>query len=75
VRLKDVPTDHIRGTWVYRPKDLSRMKSRLVFLVESAFPSFFHKAKNWAIKRTVKFKSQRPKLKNGGAAAVPAAHR
>jgi phytanoyl-CoA hydroxylase len=75
VRLKDVPTDHIRGTWVYRPKDLSRMKSRLVFLVESAFPSFFYKAKNWAIKRTVKFKSQRPKLKNGGAAAVPAAHR
>ncbi len=73
VRLKDTPADNVGGTWVFRPKDLSRMTSRLVFLVESAFPSFFYRAKNAAIKEMVKFKSQRPK--DDGATPAPAAHR
>jgi phytanoyl-CoA hydroxylase len=59
VRLKEVSTENIAGTFVHRPKDLAQMKNRLVFMAETAFPSLFYRAKSAATKKLIKFKSRR----------------
>ena len=58
VRLMDPVTDEVNGTQIYRPKDLNNLKNRLVFRVESNWPSMFYWAKHLAIKRLMKVKSQ-----------------
>jgi phytanoyl-CoA hydroxylase len=57
VRLMDLITDDVNGTRVYRPKDLRHLKNRLVFRVETAFPSLFYWAKRTAIKQIMRLKS------------------
>jgi phytanoyl-CoA hydroxylase len=61
VRLKDVNTDDVNGTRIYRPKDLSGLANRLVFQMETTFPSIFYWAKHVAIKQLMKLKSHEPK--------------
>lgn len=57
VRLKNVSTDDVNGTQIFRPKDLGRLRNRLVFRIESSFPSMFYRAKTAAIKQLMKIKS------------------
>jgi phytanoyl-CoA hydroxylase len=58
VRLMDPVTDEVNGTQIYRPKDLNSLKNRLVFRIETHWPSMFYWAKHLAIKRLMKVKSQ-----------------
>jgi phytanoyl-CoA hydroxylase len=57
VRLMDLNTDDVNGTRIYRPKDLGSLRNRLVFQVETTFPSLFYWAKHVAIKQLMKLKS------------------
>ncbi len=57
VRLLDLNTDEVNGTRIYRPKDLGQLRNRLVFRVETAFPSLFYWAKRTAIKGIMKLKA------------------
>jgi phytanoyl-CoA hydroxylase len=57
VRLKDLNTDDVNGTRIYRPKDLGSLRNRLVFQVETTIPSLFYWAKNTAIKQLMRLKS------------------
>jgi phytanoyl-CoA hydroxylase len=50
-RLLDVSTDDVNGTRVYRPKDLGTLRNRLIFQIESRFPSLFYWAKRHAVKQ------------------------
>lgn len=56
-RLLDVSTDEVNGTNVFRPKDLRALRNRLIFHVETNFPSFFYWVKLRAVKRLVRQKS------------------
>jgi phytanoyl-CoA hydroxylase len=56
-RLQDVSTDEVNGTRVYRPKDLSALKNRLIFQVETRFPSLFYWAKRTVIKQLMRQKA------------------
>jgi len=57
-RVLEVPTDRIKDTFIYRPKDLASMRSRVVFGVESNFPKAFYWAKKTAIKQIMRRKMQ-----------------
>jgi phytanoyl-CoA hydroxylase len=57
VRLKDLDTDNVNGTRIYRPKDLGNFRNRLVFQVETTIPSLFYWAKRTAIKRLMRLKA------------------
>lgn len=48
-RVLDLPTESINGTPVYRPKDLSSLRNRAIFFVESRFPKLFYWLKKQAI--------------------------
>jgi phytanoyl-CoA hydroxylase len=56
-RLRDVATDEVNGTRVYRPKDLSALRNRLIFQIESKFPSLFYWAKRTALKQIFRQKT------------------
>jgi len=56
-RVLDVSTDEVNGTRLYRPKDLSRGRNRLIFEIESRFPALFYWAKRNAVKRLFRHKS------------------
>jgi phytanoyl-CoA hydroxylase len=56
-RLSNVATDEVNGTRVFRPKDLSALRNRLIFRVETRFPSFFYWAKRIALKQVIRLKS------------------
>ena len=56
-RLLDVSTDEVNETRIYRPKDLSSLRNRLIFQVETRFPSVFYWAKRTALKRLMRSKS------------------
>lgn len=58
VLLRDVVTDTINDTQIFRPKDLSELKYRLIFQVESRFPTLFYWAKRNAVKQVFKWKSR-----------------
>jgi phytanoyl-CoA hydroxylase len=75
VRLKNLDTDEIDGTRIYRPKDLRSLSNRLVFQVETTFPSFFYWAKRTAIKQIMRLNSLRPHLREEAHTAAPAARR
>jgi hypothetical protein len=55
--LRDVATDEVNGTRVYRPKDLSALRNRLIFQIESKFPSLFYWAKRTALKQIFRQKT------------------
>ncbi|MGO9988395.1 MAG: phytanoyl-CoA dioxygenase family protein [Steroidobacteraceae bacterium] len=53
----DVATDTINNTKFFRPKDLAAVKNRLIFQVETRFPSLFYWAKKHAVKQIMKWKA------------------
>ena len=53
-RTIDVPTDDLGNSLIYRPKDQSKLKNKLIFKIESYFPSIFYWLKKKAIKSLVK---------------------
>jgi phytanoyl-CoA hydroxylase len=56
-RSLQLPTENIAGSFLYRPKDLSNPKNKLIFLVESNFPALFYWLKKQAILFMMKRKS------------------
>jgi phytanoyl-CoA hydroxylase len=56
-RLLDVPTDTVNRTEIFRPKDLTAVRNRLVFGVESRFPGLFYWAKRTALKQLMRWKA------------------
>jgi len=55
-RLFDLETSTVNGVQVYQPKNLAKMKNRVVFWVESHFPGLFYFIKSMAIKFVVSSK-------------------
>ena len=53
-RTIDVPTDDLGNSLIYRPKDQSKLKNKLILKIESYFPNIFYWFKNRAIKSLVK---------------------
>jgi phytanoyl-CoA hydroxylase len=58
-RLTDVTTDDVNGTRVFRPKDLSALRNRIIFGVETRFPSLFYWAKQATLKQYMRRKASR----------------
>ena len=56
-RKIDLQTDDLGTSVVYRPKDQSKFKNRMILNIESNFPSLFYWLKNKAIKILIKNKS------------------
>ena len=56
-RKIDVPTDDLGNSLIYRPKDQSKFKNKLVLVLESRFPGIFYWLKNQAIKSLVRKKN------------------
>ena len=52
-RTFDLPTEDLGGIKVFRPKDLSRLKNKLIFSVEKNFPSAFYALKKIAVRQIV----------------------
>jgi len=52
-RKIDVPTDNLGNSLIYRPKDQTKFKNRLVFATESYFPNIFYWIKKKAIKSLI----------------------
>jgi phytanoyl-CoA hydroxylase len=75
VRLKELRTDEIDGTHIFRPKDLGRATNRLVFRFEAEFPTLFYWAKRTAIKQLMLLNALRPRLKDDRHTAAPAVRR
>jgi phytanoyl-CoA hydroxylase len=50
-RLECVSAVNVNGTKIHRPKDLQELKNRLVFQVETRFPSLFYWVKRAAVRR------------------------
>ena len=55
-RKIDVPTDDLGNSLIYRPKDQSKFKNRLVLTMESRFPGIFYWLKKQAIKSLIRKK-------------------
>ena len=53
-RTIDVPTDDLGNSLIYRPKDQSKLKNKLILKIESYFPNIFYWLKNRVIKSLVK---------------------
>jgi phytanoyl-CoA hydroxylase len=58
ILLWDVATDTVNNTKIFRPKDLGALKNRLIFQVETRFPSLFYWAKKRAVKQIFKWKAR-----------------
>lgn len=48
-RVLDVQTEKVKSAYLYKPKDLDVLKNRLIFFIESHFPTLFY----WLKKRAV----------------------
>ena len=53
-RKMDLQTDDLGNSLIYRPKDQSKFKNRLILKIETHFPSFFYWLKKKAIKILIK---------------------
>ncbi len=53
-RKMDLQTDDLGHSLIYRPKDQSKIKNKLILKIESNFPTFFYWLKNKAIKLFIK---------------------
>ena len=53
-RKMNLPTDDLENSLVYRPKDQSKFKNRLILKIESHFPTFFYWLKKKAIRNLIK---------------------
>ena len=54
-RKMDLQTEDLGNSVIYRPKDQSRFKNRLVLKIESHFPSLFYWLKKKAIKILIRY--------------------
>jgi phytanoyl-CoA hydroxylase len=52
-RLFDLPTDTVQGVQIFRPKDLSKLKNRIIFTAETRFPGVFYAFKKAAVRYVV----------------------
>jgi|GEM_PF-692822 len=52
-RTFDLPTEALKGITVFRPKDLSRLKNRLIFGIEKSLPTAFYALKKMAVRQIV----------------------
>jgi len=50
-RILDIATDEVNGVEIYRPKDLAKIESRIVFWIESNFPEAFYILKKMAVRK------------------------
>jgi phytanoyl-CoA hydroxylase len=57
ILLWDVATDTVNNTKIFRPKDLGLLKNRLIFQLETRFPTLFYWAKRRAVKQVFKWKA------------------
>ena len=55
-RKMDLQTDDLGNSLIYRPKDQSKFKNKLILKIESNFPTLFYWLKKKAIKALVKNK-------------------
>ncbi|MET3106080.1 phytanoyl-CoA hydroxylase [Oxalobacteraceae bacterium GrIS 2.11] len=55
-RTFDLPTDKVNQTYIFKPKDLSKVKNKVIFNIETNFPSTFYWLKKQAIIYMVKNK-------------------
>jgi phytanoyl-CoA hydroxylase len=53
-RVLDLPTDQVKGTRIFRPKDLARHRNRLIFAFESNFPRLFYAIKKSVVRYVIK---------------------
>ena len=58
ILLWDVATDTVNDTKIFRPKDLGALRNRLIFQIETRFPSLFYWAKQRAVKQIFKWKTR-----------------
>ena len=56
-RIIDVPTDDLGHSLIYRPKDQTKIKNRIVLSMETHFPDTFYWIKKRAIKSLIKRKN------------------
>ena len=54
IRIKYLKTDNLGDSLIHRPKDQSKFLNKLIFEIESNFPSIFYWMKNRAIKSLFK---------------------
>jgi phytanoyl-CoA hydroxylase len=59
ILLWDIATDTVNQTKMFRPKDLAVLRNRLIFRLESRFPSAFYWAKKKAVKHVFRWKTRR----------------
>lgn len=55
-RQFNLVTEKINGTYIFKPKDLSRLKNKLIFRLETTFPKLFYWLKKKAIIFVLKHK-------------------
>lgn len=53
-RKMNLPTDDLENSLIYRPKDQSKFKNRLILKIETHFPAFFYWLKKKAIRNLIK---------------------
>jgi phytanoyl-CoA hydroxylase len=53
-RVLDLPTDAVQDVRMFRPKDLSKLKNRIVFSAEARFPKVFYAIKKAAVRYVIK---------------------
>jgi hypothetical protein len=51
--------DTVNGIGVHRPKDLSQLRNRLLFQLETSFPSIFYTCKKSMIKTMIRLNAMR----------------
>ena len=56
IRKTTLKTEDLGNSYIYRPKDQSKFKNRLILTIESRFPGIFYWLKNQAIKSLVRKK-------------------
>lgn len=53
-RVFDLQTDAVQGVRMFRPKDLSKLKNRMIFMAEALFPKAFYAIKKAAVRYVIK---------------------
>lgn len=53
-RVFDLPTDTVQGVRMFRPKDLSKLKNRMIFTAETCFPKAFYSIKKAVVRYVIK---------------------
>jgi hypothetical protein len=57
-RKIDLPVENLDNSALYRPKDLAKIKNKIIFFVETSFPNVFYFFKTKIIILIMKFKKE-----------------